>query len=1012
MGASAFQPGLATHRVVTIPAGLEGDARARFAAKVAAAVRQQAALAAESVGVLAVGEDLIHDGDRILIPHEPASPLNPTVLESADSRPSIDELWWWSWATSDALDRAAAGGIVHGGVQSGALYCDETGCVKLGDFGIAPIYESVCGTELRRQVHCDPRIGEVDGRASSGTWALLDEDAGRDYGWIAPYFAHELLDGRQRLNPKSDQFALGTLLFLLATGTHPYAASLADPTLTMYVHLDPYEVRDERADWTDVFERADQNLSTSDDQRILEWAAFVRTLLASDPAQRFGPGAASRAAADVVPVAWAEAAAAMRAAEAALEEGDAERAVELARPWVDHAELPPAWRERLGEWYRRMEERKELIARQRKLRLRLREGQEALDLMSLDEAEQIANEVAGAAEIDDELRRQCDELLAGCAEQRAFIESGADDLAKAYLESARECLEQERLREARQLLEGVLGDPATPAARAKQARRKLAEVELIEQRIENQTRVLNEADADLRATRYDEARRRLEALLAQAEVSEKIAAQARALLDEAVRSQQLFEQYQAAFERAADAWRRADAEALASEIESVDAAFANPTIQEARGRWAQRLETLHAVLGQRDAASAAFEEDRIADALRVAEEAAQIDDAPETLARELQELADRCRRILAERRAARIAEAEQTLDDAQNAWRESDAAKLRERIDAFPDGVDEVELLARRDALIARVEPLEAALAARKEAQQALDNESLEAALEAVRRGVALAEQIPQSLAAELRSLAESCEQRLEQRRRERIAAACEALDQARADLSNAQAEPAAKRIREQVLSVAEIDDETRARAEQLLADCELAQEVSQTLDAAERHIADDEFDAADGLLNPLSPSGLPAVIAERIDALRRTSSQRRAAFVAQREAELAAQLDEADASLANGDLDGAETVVAGVESSPHATSEIIGRAESIRAAVAEQRDVLATIQEVERLTAEPTFDPAPAAARLETLPAEPPSWLAPRVESLRDVIRRREDKIRRQRSQLVVSLFEAAELA
>ena len=1011
MGGSPFQSGLATHRVVTIPKSLEGDARARFIAKVAAAVKQQAALAAKSIGVLSVSEDLIHDGDRILIPHEPASPLDPAFLETDDDRPDAVQLWWWSWATTDAIDHASAEGIVHGGVQSGALFCDETGRIKLGDFGIAPIYESVCGIELRRQIHCDPLIGAIDGRATSGRWELLDEDAAREFGWIAPYFGHELLDGRQPLNPKADQFALGTLLFLLASGTHPYAASLSDPTLSMYFHLEPYEIRDERPDWAEIFERADQEFNTSADETTLAWGKFIRTLLASDPGLRFGPGGASKAAAAAVPAAWGQAAAKLRSAEAALREGDAEQAVTLAREWVDRAELPEAWRARLSAWYQRTEEQKELIARLRKLRLRLREGQEALDLMSIDEAVKIAEDVAAAPEVDDELRRQCDELLQGCEEQRNFIESGADELAKAYLESAAEYLEQERLAEARQIFEGVLGDPATPAPRAKQARQRLAEVELIEQRIENQTRVLNDAADDLRGTRYEAARERLETLLAEAEVTEAISTQAQLLLDDAIRSQELFTQSQAALQRAGEAWERAAADEMAEQLEAVDAAFANPTISAALGKECERLAVLRDALRKRDEASAALEAERVDEALKSAEAGLAIAEQPEVLRTELTEAAARCREMLEQRRQELLAEAREILERAEAAWQSADAAKLREQLAAFPEGVEESDLRARRDALVKRVAPLESALKDRAEAQELLASGVLESALTAAQRGAKHGE-LPTKVADELAALVQACEEKLEQRRRERVATAGQAQEAAEQAWSDGRLAEAAKRVREDVLSVREIDEALRTRAKQVLADCELAQEVVKTLDDAERGIAQEDFDTADALLNPLSPAGLPTEIAERIDALRRESGARRAAYVATREGELVAQLEEAGASLARGDLDGVETVVAGVESSAHVTPELMQRAEGLRAAVEQQRSIEATLAAVEKSVAEPAFQPEPAADRLATLPDDLPDWAASRAEEVRKLVAARIDKMRRQRSQLVASLFEAAEAA
>ena len=144
-----FANRLADHRAVEIPAELEGDARVRFVAKVAAAAQRQAALANRSDAVLRVTGDILEQDGRILIPHEPAASADPAAVTSATERPELEALWWLTWAGTRALSATAAEGVPHGGIQIGSVFLDQTGRLKLGDFGLAPAFEAACGIDPR-----------------------------------------------------------------------------------------------------------------------------------------------------------------------------------------------------------------------------------------------------------------------------------------------------------------------------------------------------------------------------------------------------------------------------------------------------------------------------------------------------------------------------------------------------------------------------------------------------------------------------------------------------------------------------------------------------------------------------------------------------------------------------------------------------------------------------------------------------------------------------------------------
>ena len=677
-----FQSEFADHRLVVIPAELDEGRRARFVGKISAAVTQQAELAAKCDAVLRVSGESREQGDRILIPHEPAVPMDPLAIDSKQELPDIDIIWWLSWSVVRALG-AAAPGTPHGGISLATLYQDESGRVKLGDFGLAPVFEGVCGAEARRQIHCDGLVrAAAGGGCCSGVWSLLREDDTRETGWIAPYFAHELFGGTLRLNPKSDQFAAGTLLYLLGVRSHPYGASLGDPTLMAYFHLEPFALADERPEWAEVFERAEKGFSSAADKPLLGWSALVHKLLASDPGERFAnPAEALTAVDEFCPTAWGEAAGAIAAGLNQLDAGDVGMLLEGVAPWKADESLPALWREPLARWLVGIEERKEEIGAYKRLQQRLAEGQAALNNVEVERAREIAHEVLASPRCDDPLRADAAELVKFCDEQEQFIKSGADDLAKAYLESARECLERRDFDHAREILDGLLKDSATPGARKGQARRRMAKVELAEQRIEQQQAELVGAGEDLRAGRYDAARQRLEALLKENSLPEPAVAQARALLDEVAEAQARRREYVAALEAARSAWERADLEAMEERLAQVPPDLSDLEVVDVRMDLASRCEPLRTALDQRAAVKAALQVDDAEAGLAHAERVKELVELPQILQDELDELTRRCQARVDERERIRIEQVSESLRAAREVCEALQIDECRRRLE-------------------------------------------------------------------------------------------------------------------------------------------------------------------------------------------------------------------------------------------------------------------------------------------------------------------------------------------
>ena len=335
-----FQRHCREQRVVLIPDGLSAEQRAAFVSRVTAAVRRQAALAERCPAVLSVEPEVREQQDRLVVLHEPAAPL---AWPLPPPPPDIQTLWWLTTEALLALKAGTEDLSPHGGIQPAAVLQDPMGRVKLTDFGIAPAYEAVCGVDQRRELHCTT----PEQTADSGVWALLTEDEYRSGGWIASYFGHELLEDRLPLNARSDQFALGVLLFAVATGRHPYGAAFDDPALRFYFQIEPARLDEERGAWAGAFERQAKLLAQPADRPILEWAALLERLLARDATARFANLAeAVELARRHTRPAWETAAHAIEQARRALQDGQSNAAL-AALEQAPLDDLPATWRARL-----------------------------------------------------------------------------------------------------------------------------------------------------------------------------------------------------------------------------------------------------------------------------------------------------------------------------------------------------------------------------------------------------------------------------------------------------------------------------------------------------------------------------------------------------------------------------------------------------------------------------------------------------------------------------------------
>ena len=122
----------------------------------------------------------------------------------------------------DALNAAHVRGVTHRDLKPGNIMVNRDGHLKVLDFGLAKV-----------------RIAESPG---GGSDSLMETDFLTGHGQIlgtTPYMSPEQLKG-QPADHRSDIFALGTVLYSMATGNHPFNAdSSAEVISSILGHAPP-----------------------------------------------------------------------------------------------------------------------------------------------------------------------------------------------------------------------------------------------------------------------------------------------------------------------------------------------------------------------------------------------------------------------------------------------------------------------------------------------------------------------------------------------------------------------------------------------------------------------------------------------------------------------------------------------------------------------------------------------------------------------------------------------------
>jgi len=133
----------------------------------------------------------------------------------------------YSIQVTDALARAHAAGIVHRDLKPSNIIVSEDGRVKLLDFGLAKLTATTVVTYIDSEADTVAMPSREDVQTEEGTIV----------GTVA-YMSPEQAEGKN-VDPRSDIFSFGSVLYEMVTGRQPFECSNKISTLSAILHKEP-----------------------------------------------------------------------------------------------------------------------------------------------------------------------------------------------------------------------------------------------------------------------------------------------------------------------------------------------------------------------------------------------------------------------------------------------------------------------------------------------------------------------------------------------------------------------------------------------------------------------------------------------------------------------------------------------------------------------------------------------------------------------------------------------------
>ncbi len=227
----------------------DADAARRFA-------REAATIALLShPNICTIFEIDTHEG-RQFIAMEKLDGVNLKTYISRQTLPTAD-VAHLALQITDALDAAHQKGIVHRDIKPGNIIVSDAGHVKVLDFGLARRFRLADDTE--------------------GVGLMGSTLPGRPLG-TANYMAPERIL-QMPLDPRSDLFSLGVVMFEMATGRLPFAGASPGDTVTNVLEHEPPPLTS-LSSHSKALEKVVMKLLAKDAAGRFQSAAILRTVLA------------------------------------------------------------------------------------------------------------------------------------------------------------------------------------------------------------------------------------------------------------------------------------------------------------------------------------------------------------------------------------------------------------------------------------------------------------------------------------------------------------------------------------------------------------------------------------------------------------------------------------------------------------------------------------------------------------------------------------------------------------